>query len=159
MGYGPDNLSWKQFKAQQNKQLAEQVKDAPADAITGTRSNDRLDGGAGDDFLVGLAGADTFILRKGGGDDVVADFKPWEYDRVLFDFGTWSDYMVFGRLSDGQTWSNFNGTAHFSVAATDVNGDGVTDTTISVSYDGGSDSITLLGWAPADLWGQWLTGG
>lgn len=128
---------------------------ASSDVVVGARGNDRLDGGAGNDTLTGSEGADTFILRSGGGDDVVTDFDAAAGDRVMFDYGTYSDFMVFGRLSDGQTWTNFNGSATFSVAAADVNGDGVVDTVLSAN----DDSITLLGVSPDQLWGSCLYGG
>lgn len=128
---------------------------ADADIVSGGRGNDWLDGGAGNDQLTGGEGADTFILRSGGGDDVITDFDPTTGDRVLFDFGTYSDYMVFGQLQDGQTWQNFTGTATFSVSATDANSDGITDTVVSVN----EDSITLLGWSPDQLYGWALYGG
>lgn len=128
---------------------------AATDVVEGGRGNDSLDGGTGNDTLIGGAGADTFILRSGGGHDVVADFDSASGDRIMFDYGTYSDIMVFGRLADGQTWSNFNGTAQFSVNAADVNGDGVMDTVISAN----EDSITLLGVAPDQLWGNCLFGG
>jgi Ca2+-binding RTX toxin-like protein len=114
-----------------------------------------LDGGSGNDTLVGGTGADTFVLRSGGGHDVVTDFDAASGDRVMFDYGTYSDVMVFGRLADGESWSNFNGSAHFSVAAADVNGDGLMDTVLSAN----NDSITLLGVAPDQLWGSCLFGG
>jgi Ca2+-binding RTX toxin-like protein len=128
---------------------------ASTDSVEGGRGNDRLDGGAGNDTLVGGAGADTFVLRSGGGDDVVSDFDAASGDRVMFDYGTYSDIMVFGRLYDGQTWQNFDGSATFSVSASDVNGDGAVDTVISAN----EDSITLLGVAPDELWGNCLFGG
>lgn len=128
---------------------------ASMDSVEGGRGNDRLDGGSGNDTLVGGAGADTFVLRSGGGDDVVSDFDAASGDRVMFDYGTYSDVMVFGRLSDGQSWTNFNGTARFTVNAADVDGDGVMDTVISAN----DDSITLLGVAPDQLWGNALFGG
>lgn len=128
---------------------------AATDVVEGGRGNDQLDGGSGNDTLTGGDGADTFILRAGGGDDVVTDFNAAAGDRVMFDYGTYSDVMLFGRLSDGQSWTNFNGSASFSVTAADVNGDGVTDTVISAN----DDSITLLGVAPDQLWGNCLYGG
>lgn len=128
---------------------------ASSDTVQGGRGNDRLDGSSGNDVLTGNEGADTFVLRSGGGDDVVTDFNAAQGDRIMFDYGTYSDVMVFGRLSDGQTWQNFNGTARFTVSASDVNGDGVTDTVISAN----DDSITLLGVAPDQLWGSALFGG
>lgn len=128
---------------------------ASTDVVEGGRGNDVLDGGSGNDTLTGGSGADTFVLRSGGGHDVVTDFDAASGDRVMFDYGTYSDFMVFGRLSDGQSWTNFDGSAHFSVAAADVNGDGVTDTVLSAN----DDSITLLGVAPNQLWGNCLFGG
>ena len=125
------------------------------DVVEGSRGNDRLDGGLGNDILTGGDGADTFILRSGGGDDVVTDFNAAAGDRVMFDYGTYSDFMVFGKLSDGQSWTNFDGSATFTVHAMDANGDGVTDTVISAN----DDSITLLGVAPDQLWGNCLFGG
>lgn len=128
---------------------------ADTDVVQGARGNDRLDGGSGNDMLTGGDGADTFVLRSGGGDDVVVDFNAAAGDRIMFDYGTYSDFMVFGRLSDGQTWSNFNGSATFGVTAADVNGDGVVDTVLSAN----DDSITLLGVSPDQLWGSCLFGG
>jgi Ca2+-binding RTX toxin-like protein len=126
-----------------------------ADTVEGGRGNDFLDGGAGNDTLTGGAGADTFVLRSGGGHDVITDYDMASGDRLLFDFGTYSDFMVFGRLYDGQTWTNFNNTATFTVTASDVNNDGVTDTVISVN----DDSITVLGWAPEQISGWLISGG
>lgn len=128
---------------------------AGTDLIEGGRGNDVIDGRVGNDTLVGGVGADTFVLRSGGGDDVVTDFDAASGDRIMFDYGTYSDIMVFGRLADGQSWTNFDGSARFSVAAADVNGDGVTDTILSAN----EDSITLLGVAPDQLWGNCLFGG
>src|SRR5438093_13535695 len=81
------------------------------DISDGGRGNDRHDGGYGNDTLTGGAGADTFVLRSGGGHDVVTDFDPAAGDRVLFDYGTYSDVMFFGALSDGMTWQNSTHTA------------------------------------------------
>jgi Ca2+-binding RTX toxin-like protein len=125
------------------------------DTLDGAGGNDFLNGLRGNDSLTGGAGADTFVLASGGGHDVITDFNPVDGDRILFDFGTYSDYMVFGKLADGQTWSNFTNTATFTVNAEDVNRDGVMDTVIQVN----NDSVTILNWAPDQLSGWCLYGG
>lgn len=140
------------------------------DTMDGKAGSDRLDGKAGNDILKGGPGGDRFILRKGGGHDTVIDFNPGQGDKILFDFGSWSDYMVFGRLYHGQSWNNFINTATFTVAGIDTNGDGkFDDCKISVSHVDGTDSITIKGWVPMptptgptatnNVWGQYLTGG
>jgi Ca2+-binding RTX toxin-like protein len=128
---------------------------ASSDLIEGGRGNDFLDGSSGNDTLSGGDGADKFVLRSGGGHDVVTDFNPAAGDRVMFDYGTYSDVLYFGQLHDGLSFSNPTGSATFSVSATDYNHDGITDTMISVN----DDSIVLLGWAPDQLWGWSLMGG
>lgn len=126
-----------------------------SDSLVGTNGNDFLDGGAGSDFLTGSGGADKFVLRSGGGHDVVTDFNPAEGDRVLFDYGSYSDILYFGQLHDGLEFDNFTGTAHFTVSAVDYNFDGITDTLITAN----DDSIALLGWSPDELYGWSLMGG
>lgn len=125
------------------------------DDINGRKGRDWIEGGKGNDHLTGGDGPDTFVLRAGDGHDVVTDFNPAEGDRVLFDYGTYSDVMFLGALSDGLTWQNATHTATFTVSAVDANHDGVGDTTITAN----SDSITLLGWSPQDLMGWALQGG
>jgi Ca2+-binding RTX toxin-like protein len=44
--------------------------------LLGGAGNDTLDGGAGQDILYGQAGSDTFLIRKGTGIDIIADFAP-----------------------------------------------------------------------------------
>ena len=51
------------------------------DRLAGGGGADRLDGGAGRDVLAGGGGADVFVLRRGGGRDLVRDFERGE-DRV-----------------------------------------------------------------------------
>jgi Ca2+-binding RTX toxin-like protein len=125
------------------------------DQVSGGNGDDFLDGGAGNDVLTGGAGADKFALRAGGGHDIVTDFDPAGGDRVLFDYGSYSDILYLGQLHDGLAFDNFIGTAHFTISATDVDGDGITDTLISVN----DDSIALLGWSPDQLMGWALMGG
>ncbi len=47
---------------------------AGADSLRGGYGDDRLDGGEGEDFLVGDAGNDTFVFRRHGGRDTIADY-------------------------------------------------------------------------------------
>jgi len=128
---------------------------ATGDTVEGSRGNDFLDGSAGNDTLTGGEGADTFVLRSGGGHDVVTDFNPAAGDKVMLDFGTYSDILYLGRLSDGLSFENSNGSAQFTISASDYNGDGRMDTVITAN----EDSIVLLGWAPDQLMGWSLMGG
>src|SRR3569833_2056875 len=81
------------------------------DTLAGGRGNDFLDGGAGNDTLTGGDGADKFVLRSGGGHDVVTDGNPAAGDRIMFDYGSYSDVLFLGALHDGMTFSNSIGTA------------------------------------------------
>jgi Ca2+-binding RTX toxin-like protein len=126
-----------------------------SDVIEGGRGNDFLDGGSGNDILTGGAGADKFVLRSGGGHDVVTDFDQNAGDRALFDYGSYSDVLYLGALSDGLSWSNFTGTATFSVEATDYDNNGIVDTRIAVN----EDSLVILGYSPDQLMGWSLMGG
>lgn len=121
--------------------------------IDGTRKNDWLEGARENDVFTGGAGRDTFVIREGAGDDVIADFQGG--DRLLFDYSSYSDYMIFGRLHDGQTWQDFTGGTTFTVTALDANSDGITDTRIDVN----DDSVTLLGLAPSQVSGWAISGG
>ena len=124
-----------------------------SDTVDGGRGNDFLDGGAGNDTLTGGDGRDQFVLRSGGGHDVVTDFNPAAGDRVMFDYGSYSDILYMGQLQDGLSFSS--ATATFHVSASDYNHAGKMDTLISVN----DDSIALLGWSPDQLWGWSLMGG
>ncbi len=128
---------------------------ATGDTVEGGRGNDFLDGGSGNDTLTGGDGADTFVLRSGGGHDVVTDFNPAAGDKVMLDFGSYSDILYLGKLYDGLSFSNSTGTAQFTVTASDYNNDGHMDTVITAN----EDSIVLLGWAPDQLMGWSLMGG
>jgi subtilisin-like proprotein convertase family protein len=56
-----------------------------ADALYGRAGSDTLDGGHGDDWLHGGAGADTFVVSPGR--DTIADFDPWQGDRLALPDG------------------------------------------------------------------------
>jgi Ca2+-binding RTX toxin-like protein len=45
------------------------------DRLSGGSGDDRLEGGAGNDRVTGGSGEDIFVFQKGGGRDVVTDFR------------------------------------------------------------------------------------
>ncbi len=49
------------------------AKTAGDDAIFGMLNSNTLDGGAGDDFLSGRQGDDTYVFGRGYGRDVILD--------------------------------------------------------------------------------------
>ncbi|MCW2248715.1 Ca2+-binding RTX toxin-like protein [Azospirillum fermentarium] len=55
---------------------------ALANRILGGAGADTLDGGAGNDLLAGGAGNDTFVVRHGGGQDIIQDFAPGDILRL-----------------------------------------------------------------------------
>lgn len=121
---------------------------ALADTISGGRGDDFIDGGAGDDILTGDSnplhdsGRDTFVLRAGGGHDIVTDFQVADGDKVLLDFGSYSDILFIGEVTDGLHIDTFNGQG-FDFTVADLNGDGIADTRVTSTDTG--DSVTLLG--------------
>jgi uncharacterized surface protein with fasciclin (FAS1) repeats len=64
------------------------------DKLLGGDGRDMLGGGTGDDLLVGGAGADRFVFERGGGHDLIADFRNGSDVIDLSDFG----FASFGRL-------------------------------------------------------------
>ena len=68
------------------------------DAIYGMLNANTIDGGAGDDFLSGKEGDDTYIFGQGYGRDVIIDnaipglFDPPQHDKLKFiDEIRWTD--------------------------------------------------------------------
>jgi hypothetical protein len=91
-----------------------------------------------------LVSSDEFVLRAGDGDKVITGFDG--DDRILFDYGSYSDVLgPLGSFADGQSFSNFIGTAVWTIDYQDANNDGQIDAVVTVDYAGGRDSITLLG--------------
>ena len=89
------------------EQVLENAKTANDDAIYGMLNNNTLDGGAGDDFLSGKEGDDTYIFGRGYGRDVIIDnavpglFDPPQHDKLQFiDEIRWTDLDF---LRDGPT--------------------------------------------------------
>lgn len=70
------------------------------DNIVGAgKTGARLDGGAGDDILIGGTGADIFIVAKGNGSDVIQNFQTgWDMISLRgYGFASWADLQ--GRIS------------------------------------------------------------
>jgi hypothetical protein len=102
------------------------------DLLFGGDGRDVLAGGNGTDVLAGGAGADIFQFGKGGGRDTVTDFQAG-VDRIALEDGI--------GVAGSET--------------SDVNGDGVLDTTVVFTKGGGSvvllgvSDFGLVGFAPA----------
>jgi Ca2+-binding RTX toxin-like protein len=60
---------------------------AIGNVLLGGAGNDTLDGRAGQDILWGEAGSDTFLIRKGTGIDIIADFVPGTDRLDVRDYG------------------------------------------------------------------------
>ena len=83
-------------------QILVDAKTDGADVIYGFHNNDMLDGGAGDDLLIGRAQDDTYIYGRDYGSDVLRDSHndlfAGSYDVIEFRDGLrWSDF-VFERV-------------------------------------------------------------
>jgi Ca2+-binding RTX toxin-like protein len=121
------------------------------DLIDGGAGNDTIIGGVGADTLTGGRGADTFVFGARSQLDVITDFNPAEGDTVLFDLdGSGAEAAFTGRLSDGMSFQVGTGTC--TVTCVDLNGDGVTDTQLTLN----GESVFLLGWSPDQLYGSCL---
>ena len=99
---------------------------AGIDWLYGEQGNDVLNGGAGNDFLTGGQGDDTFQFGLACGTDAVTDFK------------VGSDHI---HLVDDLTLASTSG------VVSDVNGDGVLDTTLTLEDGDGAvqGTVQVLG--------------
>jgi Ca2+-binding RTX toxin-like protein len=142
------------------------------EAITGSGGEDRLDGGNGNDVLNGLGGHD--LLKGGNGSDSLYggsgnDFLLGENGNDLLFGGAGADIFHFGRGGGRDIVFDFevgvdrisleDGMAVAGDHTSDVNGDGVLDTTLAFTHGGGSAVLlgvtdySLVGFAPPqDLW-------
>lgn len=59
-----------------------------ADALVGNSEANRIDGGFGNDYLIGNGGSDTFIFREGYGTDTILDFDDSGsvFDSIAIDY-------------------------------------------------------------------------
>lgn len=101
-----------------------------ADRVTGSSGADTIRGDAGNDVLTGGAGRDVFVLRRGDGQDVIADFNAHDLnlgatDRLRFEGVsaagvTWeasaggtlvryggADQVLLAGVASGLDWSDF----------------------------------------------------
>lgn len=107
--------------------------------------------------LAATDSADTFIVRAGE-TKTVSGFDA-SADRVMFDVNhSYSDILFLGSVYDGFTFDTFSG-AHLEVHAGDYNGDGITDTQVSLSGVDGIAVATLYSVLPESLHGWNLMGG
>jgi hemolysin type calcium-binding protein len=115
-----------------------------ANYIDGRSGNDYLNGGAGNDTLTGGGGFDQFVLKSGGGQDVVTDYQPGE--DIFFNFGyvtnNLGDPIHDGAphaLSAGEVFTTSEG--HTLTVGVDAAG------STTLTWDTG-DSLTLTGVDP-----------
>jgi Ca2+-binding RTX toxin-like protein len=72
---------------------------AIANVLLGGAGNDTLDGGAGQDILWGEAGSDSFLIRKGTGIDIIADFTPGTDRLDVRDYGFKTTTALMARMT------------------------------------------------------------
>jgi Ca2+-binding RTX toxin-like protein len=109
-------------------QIAERVlknaRTSGDDAIYGFLTGDTIDGGAGNDYLSGLEGGDTYVFGRGYGHDVIEDA---DFSAKLF--GAADDILKF---TDDLRWTDF-----------DYLRDGASDT-LTLQIKGTDDKVTLV---------------
>ncbi len=105
------------------ERVLENAKTDSDDAIYGFINGNTLDGGAGDDFLTGKQGSDTYIFGRAYGQDVIEDL---DYSSKLF--GDTPDKL---RFVDDLRWTDF-----------DFLRDGSSDT-LTMRVTGTDDQVTL----------------
>jgi Ca2+-binding RTX toxin-like protein len=72
---------------------------AGVNVLLGGLGNDTLDGGESLDILWGEAGSDVFLIRKGTGIDIIADFTPGTDRLDVRDFGFGTTAAFVSRMS------------------------------------------------------------
>ncbi len=134
------------------------------DTLTGYDGNDTLDGGAGDDLLKGGVGGDTYVFRRGSGNDTIVTFDGFTsnppVDTLLLEglkpgdvrIEKWGDYDLALVVNDtGESVriqsffsGDFNKVAFIKFADGTV-WDSATFASLNVSLLGGSGNDTLTG--------------
>ncbi|STX31419.1 DUF5801 repeats-in-toxin domain-containing protein [Legionella birminghamensis] len=118
------------------------------DLLIGDDNNNTFHGGMGNDLMIGGKGADTYqfdaatVTPQAPQQDVIADFKPEEGDKLTF------NNIFNGYNSNPSTLGNY---INISVINSDNIG-GVNDTVLSLSADPGGavvQTITLLNYVPS----------
>ncbi|MEP5731646.1 MAG: tandem-95 repeat protein [Sulfitobacter sp.] len=107
---------------------------SPDDATgTGNALANELTGGAGDDTLTGLEGADLFVFSGAFGRDVITDFNIEETgERVgIFDF---AGISTFADLDNGHIGSDAQGDALITLEANEITLVGVDETALMASH-------------------------
>jgi hypothetical protein len=111
--------------------------------------------------VVASRSIELFVLREGYGNHIVSGFDKYDsskkkdtYDLIMLDFESYSDFLVWGSLYDGQEIITFTGLS-IKIQQIDANGDGQPDTKISVK----EDSLILLNVKPNEIRNWQLMGG
>ena len=130
---------------------------ASSGTLFGTNGANRITGGAGDDFLTGRGGADTFIWRKADeaafdaeNGDVILDFSRAQRDRIDL---SGIDAVAGSRANDafrfvgGAEFSGRKGELRFGDREDlgDINGDGRGDFVTLLSGDVNGDGVADFG--------------
>lgn len=117
-----------------------------SDSIDGRAGNDYLNGGAGNDTLTGGSGFDQFVLKSGGGHDVVTDYQ-----------GTEDIFFTFGYVTNNPGDPVHDGAPHllsageqFTTSEGHVLTVGFDGSSTTLSWDTG-DSITLANVSPGQI--------
>ncbi|MBW4594282.1 MAG: VCBS repeat-containing protein [Brasilonema angustatum HA4187-MV1] len=90
------------------------------DLLVGGNGNDFLRGGNGDDILTGDAGADTFVLQKNSGVDIITDFNRSAGDKIGLTGGLTFKNLTFSGnniLSDNSILATLTGVNTMTLTA------------------------------------------
>lgn len=143
--------SWLDFTAITARVLTN-AKTESSDIIYGFIDKDTLDGGTGDDVLIGREGADTFIYGRNYGNDVINDT-----DFSVKLLGAPDDTL---RFTEGLRWSDFDYIRNGASDDLTLRVKGTTDSIELLNQDtaipmlGKPDAIERLVFADGTIWSQ-----